>query len=213
MSKSDETEREAAPFKVYSLESELPETALARNGLNPSTHAALALDKWADRLGKQDVNEVRAELERQAKAASANDLARLEGMLTMQAHTLDALFSNLAIRARNTLEYPDAWERFLRMALKAQSQCRTTIETLAEIKNPKPVAFVQQANIAAGPQQVNNGVPSAAPTRAEKSNQPSELLEATHGDRLEHGTATAAGIGNPTLAALGQGDRAKVRRR
>jgi len=44
----------------------------------------------------------------------------------------------------------------MRPVLKAQSQCRTTIETLSEMKNPKPVAFVQQANIANEPQQVNN---------------------------------------------------------
>jgi hypothetical protein len=45
----------------------------------------------------------------------------------------------------------------MRLALKAQSQCRATIETLAEIKNPQPVAFVQQADVAHGPQQINNG--------------------------------------------------------
>jgi hypothetical protein len=42
----------------------------------------------------------------------------------------------------------------MRMALKAQSQCRQTLETLATIKNP-PVVFARQANIAQGPQQVN----------------------------------------------------------
>ena len=31
------------------------------------------------------------------------------------------------------------------------------MEALAEMKNPHPVAFVKQANIAHGPQQVNNG--------------------------------------------------------
>jgi len=30
----------------------------------------------------------------------------------------------------------------------AQSQCRTTLEALAEIKNPRAVAFLKQANIA-----------------------------------------------------------------
>jgi hypothetical protein len=212
MSDADSVEGEVVPFNLYRLEAESKDSALARAALDPSTNAAIALDKWAERLGQQNINEVRAELERQAKAASANDLARLESMLTMQAHTLDALFSNLAIRARNTLQYPQAWERFMRMALKAQSQCRTTIETLAEIKNPKPVAFVKQANIAAGPQQVNNGV--SAPSRAGNSNQPNEVLEAiTDGDRLEHGAAGTAGVGNPALAPLGKGDRAKVPRR
>jgi hypothetical protein len=38
-----------------------------------------------------------------------------------------------------------------------ESQCRTTLETLATIKNPPDVAFVKQANYAAGPQRVNNG--------------------------------------------------------
>jgi len=30
------------------------------------------------------------------------------------------------------------------LALKAQAQCRATLQTLAEIKNPHPVAFVKQ---------------------------------------------------------------------
>jgi hypothetical protein len=48
-----------------------------------------------------------------------------------------------------------ACETYLRLALKAQSQCRATLETLAAIRNPQPVAFVRQANIAHGPQQLN----------------------------------------------------------
>ena len=46
----------------------------------------------------------------------------------------------------------------LRSDLKAQAQCRATLEALAEIKNPHPVAFVKQANISSGHQQVNNGM-------------------------------------------------------
>ena len=53
--------------------------------------------------------------------------------------------------------YPDATETHLKLAFKAQSQCRTTLETLAEIKSPRSVAFVRQANTSAGPQQLNNG--------------------------------------------------------
>jgi hypothetical protein len=43
-------------------------------------------------------------------------------------------------------------EAYLRLGLKAQSQSRATLETLSRIKNPQPVAFVRQANIAHGPQ-------------------------------------------------------------
>ena len=48
-------------------------------------------------------------------------------------------------------EYLLATETYLRLALKAQSQCRATLETLAAIKNP-PVIFAKQANVTTGPQ-------------------------------------------------------------
>jgi hypothetical protein len=79
----------------------------------------------------------------------------------VQAQTLDAIFNGLARRtAVNAGEYMAACETYLRLALKAQSQCRATLETLAMIKNPRPLAFVKHANIAAGPQQVNNAAPA-----------------------------------------------------
>jgi hypothetical protein len=54
----------------------------------------------------------------------------------------------------------------MRMALKAQAQCRATLETLATIKNPS-VVFARQANIAQGPQQANNkGMMSTGERRA-----------------------------------------------
>ena len=38
------------------------------------------------------------------------------------------------------------FEMHMRLGLKAQNQSRARIETLAEIKNPRQVAFVKQAN-------------------------------------------------------------------
>jgi hypothetical protein len=64
------------------------------------------------------------------------------------------------------------------MALRAQSQCRATLETLATVKNP-PVVFAKQANIANGPQQVNNTL-NASPHAGGIPNAPNELLEASH---------------------------------
>lgn len=55
-------------------------------------------------------------------------------------------------------EYLKQFQAYLGLALKAQAQCRATLEALAEIKNPRPMAFVKQANISGGPQQVNNGM-------------------------------------------------------
>jgi hypothetical protein len=59
---------------------------------------------------------------------------------------------------------------------------RLTVETLAEMKNPAAVAFVRQANIANGPQSVNDGVDGLHAREIE--NRQSELLEGEHGERL-----------------------------
>jgi hypothetical protein len=88
------------------------------------------------------------------------------------------IYTELARRAAlNMGEYIEAADRYLRLALKAQAQCRTTIEALVALKNP-PVVYAKQANISAGHQQVNNYPPSqeASPTgKAEAA--PNELLE------------------------------------
>lgn len=56
-------------------------------------------------------------------------------MLTAQALTLDAMFTEYGRRAMANLgDYPDAVERYTNLASKAQAQCRTTIETLARVK-------------------------------------------------------------------------------
>lgn len=87
----------------------------------------------------------------------AGDLQDLEAMLVSQATALDSIFTELSRRAEiNMGEYINATDTYMRLALKAQSQCRATVEALAELKSPRPVAYVRQANIANGPQQVNN---------------------------------------------------------
>ena len=96
----------------------------------------------------------------------------------------------------------DHADRYMRLALKAQGQCRATVETLALLKNP-PV-FARQANIAGGAQLVNNG--TIQPTRAGiPESRPIELLgEATeHGTRVDAGATVAAGTGDHALAAVG----------
>jgi hypothetical protein len=80
----------------------------------------------------------------------------------------------------------------MRLGLKAQSQCRATLETLAQIKNP-PVVIARQANIAQGPQQVNNEMmPSgrACAGAGENEKPQNKLLEAQNAERLDFGTAS-----------------------
>jgi hypothetical protein len=98
-------------------------------------------------------------LEQLAPLIHAGDTQYSERMLFVQANTLDAIFTKLARQAAGA--GLNESERYLRLALKAQSQSRVTLETLAAIKNP-PIIFAKQANIAHGHQQVNNDAPPRA---------------------------------------------------
>ena len=117
-----------------------------------------------------DLTECLVKLHHAVSRVHGGDLREAEILLTAQAVTLNTMFTHLASMAAKT-EYVDHLDRYMRLALKAQGQCRATLETLATIKNP-PVVFARQANIAQGPQQVNNTVSlerrDDQPTRAAK---------------------------------------------
>lgn len=106
--------------------------------------------------------------------------------IPLRAATLDTVFNELARRAAlNIGEHLTATETYLRLAFKAQAQCRSTLETLAEVKYPKAPTFVRQQNVAYQ-QQVNNGGDSATTKRAsprgKTATQRNELLEAQPGE-------------------------------
>ncbi len=187
---------------------------MAKTALRPSVSGGIAIKAFGRNYGDDlELGALVGELSAQAKRAEQGDLKRAEAMLMVQAHTLDAIFNELGRRAAmNMGEYLGATETYLRLALKAQSQCRATLETLAAIKNPQPVAFVRQANIAAGPQQINNGM--AAPSRTRESESPpSKLLEANDGERMDTGAASAPGGANQDMEAVAAVHRAANTRR
>jgi hypothetical protein len=82
---------------------------------------------------------------------------------------------------------------------------------LTAIKNPQSVAFLQQTNIAQGPQQVNNIVARPGDlSRPEKTeNSQKEVLEAHSGEWLERKTESTAGGAHPHVETLGAVHRPK----
>lgn len=139
-------------------------------------------------------------LTEQADKVKAGDLGRMEEMLSAQAHTLDAIFNRLASRAAMFIgEQPEMVDMYLKLALRAQSQCRTSIEALAEVKNP-PVVFARQYNVAGGHQQINNGAAPEGPGHAQaggSESRPIKLLEATrNGERLDRREKARTGGGD-----------------
>ena len=133
----------------------------------------------------------------QAAAVQSGDLTHVEAMLINQATSLQALFVRLSERAMEQNQMPNL-EGFMRLALRAQSQCRATLETLAAIKNP-PIVYARQANVTTGPQQINNGV--RAPSHArDNENLQSKLLELQHCERMDTGAPVTASGADPAMA-------------
>lgn len=134
------------------------------------------------------------------------DLAQAEAMLTNQATALQSLFARLTEKAFSETPLLQ-FDSFMRMALRAQNQCRATLETLSAIKNP-PIVIARQANIAHGPQQVNNGPanPAAGNTRVvENTIQQNELLtEVQHGTTVDIRATSPALRIDPTMEAVGK---------
>lgn len=157
-------------------------------------------------LGDIGITEAFHALRERADTVIRGDLSGVEAMLSAQASSLNSIFGELARRAAaNMGEYLGATETYLRLALKAQAQSRATLETLATIK-AGPVVIARQANIAHGPQQVNNGEPGAVRADARAGNSEpakNELLGVSDGERLDTGTAGTAGGSNPALEAVG----------
>ena len=196
------------PKKSDAVETK-PETrsALAHEiVLSPTTQNAAGIHAWGKFAGEQDLGELITGLREQVRQVQDGNMGRVEAMLYGQAMTLQTIFTSLARKAV-AQEYLKQFQANLTLALKAQAQCRATLEALAEIKNPRPVSFVRQANISNGPQQVNNGQAPATHARNSQALQ-NELLEHQHGNYLDTGAQGAAGGADPHLEAVEAGQRA-----
>ena len=214
-------------------------TKSAKMGLMPfynngHTSAKFTQDEQGEEL---DGTQCAIVLAKKCEAVRKGNLTSLEDTLTSQATTLDCIFNSLARKAAVHLDnkeifehiatnedgkknkgYPhlEAADKLLRLALKAQSQCAKTLETLALIKNPTSIAFVRQANIGQAVQ-VNNGIAApSTPAHRENGqalNPTNELLvEVQHGERLDGGTAQASSGVNQNMATVETVNGAKNRR-
>lgn len=191
-----------------------PEASKAEYMVEGLAMNALVGLAFASKLGELDLTECFAQLLTNARCTASGDRASQESILAAQVISTNAIYTELALIARTNLTHSlDIAERLLRLALKAQSNCRATAEALALMQNP-PAVFAKQANISNGPQQVNNGVPQPKRVARTKNldSRPNKLLEA-NGERLDGGTTGAPSDRNQELATVGPCDwPAKPRR-
>ena len=110
-------------------------------------------------------------------------------------------------------------ETFMRFALKAQNQCRSTLDTLAQIKHPRQTVITKQANISNGHQQVNNTLHQGGEQQLlnlkNSEIEQNKLLkhEQEKGERLDSGKTGEAGGSDPAVAAVDKVNRGKNRGR
>lgn len=198
---------------------------------------ASAMEKFGV-YGDCDIAALIHALGEKVKNIQDGNMKPVEAMLYGQAQALQSIFTNMARRSGlNAGQHLDATETYMKLALKAQSQCRATLETLAIIKNPQP--YIRQANMTTGPQQVNNSYASASghdgiPVKQTLENnpspafpdqyaqahtgagdfqsQPNKLLKAQDANILDTGAPSQASRANQTVEAVGKVDRPKVNR-
>lgn len=177
--------------------------AYARMALRPSYHSAVIVEKYSKNLlGDQDLGTLVDVLAAGMEDLRNGDSKRIEAMLYGQAHSLQAIFTNLA-RLAFVQDHLDDYETIMRLAMKAQNQCRATLETLSTIKNP-PVLIARQANINnGGQQQVNNGRPPDPACQEISHFSETELLEDDHGQRLDTRTSRESSGPDPRVETVG----------
>lgn len=172
---------------------------IAVNGIASGAHIARLMG--AGSFGDLGIRECTAVLKDHVRQVEGGSLASMEALLVGQAFALNAIFHECTRRASLNLgQHLGAADTYLRLAMKAQSQSRSTVETLAEVKNPRSVAFVRQANIAAGHQQINNGHEARA---GESGIPPSKLFEVVHGEPLDAGGTGKASRSHSQMEAVG----------
>jgi len=180
-------------------ENDTETAAIAAALTNPAMNSAGTIQRLDAQL---NVNALVSELTSQIAAVNGGNMQRPEAMLFAQAETLEGLFHFLVRQALGQDRLPQ-YETHMRLALKAQSQSRATLEALAEIKNPRSVAFVKQANIATN-QQVNNGdnitLRPGARTRENEKPQNKLLRDTKHETLDARRTRTTSGVNSPMEA-------------
>lgn len=115
---------------------------LARMMLDPGTrNADLAMSfgcQLFSETHRPDIHESSSILADEIRRTIKGDISVASRILTCQAISLDTLFTEMARRSGNNMrDFPNAADRHMRLALKAQAACRSTLETLIRLHQPR----------------------------------------------------------------------------
>ena len=131
------------PLQVEAAKGETETATMARVIVGPYLrHGIVGSDiaqKMAGKLpGEPNFDDFGKAIKTHAQASLKGDMSLASELLTAQALSLDAMFTELTRRAMMNLgDYIVAAERYARLAIKAQSNCRATLEALAKLHQPR----------------------------------------------------------------------------
>jgi len=201
--KKTQADKKSDPNKLVVTEEpgKSKQRKLAEIQLSPNISNAVTVQSYLRSFaGEVDFTEAVEVMREKSDKIIAGDLSELESTLTAQIVSLNAIFTNMARRSASC-DYLNQLETFMRLALKAQSQCARTAEILATIKNP-PIVYAKQANIAQGHQQVNNGIAPHAHAGKTKKSQNELLTEVNNASLDTRGTPKTSCI-NQEMETVG----------
>jgi hypothetical protein len=184
---------------------------VAKALLQPSMLGSAVIDAYKNGFQGEALKIMQTQevLAKSIEQLQAGDFSKVDEMLLSQASALEMMFTSLARRA-SLQQQTSLHDSLVKLAFKAQNQSRATLQTLMQRHQPKQTAFIKQANIAHGHQQVNN---QGNPISSEKNiSQPNQLLakEKTHGSpQMDARTKTTAKRSHSTLETVGAIDRPK----
>lgn len=139
-------EKQAEPARAVTIVAEKDESeaaTMARTMVAPYLrHGIVANALTAKMVGKlpgqPQLDDFGRAIRANAEKACKGDMTMASEMLTAQAHSLDAMFTELSRRSiMNFGDYPLAAERYARLAFKAQANCRASLEALARLHQPR----------------------------------------------------------------------------
>ena len=150
------------PDNALTLEQKGTETGaqtMARKLMEPAFRNAAAASGFTakmlgDKIERPGLADYAHHFQLTSEKAAEGDLAMASHILAAHAMTLDSMFTELARRAAmNMGDYINAAERYGRLALKAQSNCRATLEALAKLHQPREQT-VRHVHVSEGGQAV-----------------------------------------------------------
>nr|WP_161988942.1 hypothetical protein [Sphingomonas glacialis] len=135
--------RRSETVEIEETAGESQSLTIARLRLNPMMRHATVANAMAAATVKFDGEAVSTldasgALSDIANQVKTGDLGSVSDYLLAQSVMLDATVTEMMRRAwQNAGEYPEAFSRYMTLALKAQTQSRTTLEALARLHQPR----------------------------------------------------------------------------